>query len=114
MARKSPADKIVVLRKATAAWETVAPKSTFYGLTLPKFKAIVKPSHDTRARIERLESLLRVAIKSRDEADARSMRTLRGVVFGVKGDPDHTEDGRLYALMGYIPPSARKRRRRKE
>jgi hypothetical protein len=115
MARKSPAEKLKMMRKVTSAWELRAPGSTFFGLTLDGFKAVLKPSHDSRAQIEDLENRLRAAIKGRDAADVRSMRAVRGVVFGVKGDPEHTEDGALYASMGYVPRSARrKRRRRKE
>jgi hypothetical protein len=114
MARKSPADKLAAMRQVTGAWEAHSPRSTFYGLTLAKFKAVLKPSHDARAEIEDLQNRLRLAINSRDAADARSMRTMRGVVFAVKGDPDHTEDGELYAAMGYVPLSARRKRRRRK
>jgi hypothetical protein len=40
------------------------------------------------------------------------MRLLRGVVFAVLGHPEHAEDGALYAAMGYVRRSARRRKPR--
>ena len=114
MARKSPADKQAAMRKVTGAWESFAPRTVFYGYTLARFKAALQPSHDTRAEIEALQTRLRVAIRSRDAADAKSMRLVKNVVFGVVGDPDHTEDGALYSAMKYVRKSARLKRRRQK
>ncbi len=42
------------------------------------------------------------------------MRLVKNVVFGVVGDPDHTEDGALYSAMKYVRKSARLKRRRQK
>ena len=114
MARKSPADKLAAMRKVVDAWESLAAGSTFYGFTLAKFKAFIRPSLEARTEIQDLQERLRVAIKRRDDADKRTMPKLRGVVNGVKGDPAHTEEGALYAAMGYVPKAARRKRRRRK
>ena len=114
MARKSPVDKLAAMRKVVDAWESLAAGATFYGMTLAKFKAFIQPSLKARTEIQDLQERLRITIKVRDVADSRSMPKLRGVVNGVKGDPSHTEDGELYAAMGYVPKAARRKRRRRK
>ena len=114
MARKSPADKLTVMRRVVDAWQALASGAIFFGLTLAGFKAFIQPSLDARLEIEDLQRRLRIAIRRRDDADRRSMRKLQGVVDGVKGDPAHTHNGALYAAMGYVPKAARRKRRRRK
>jgi hypothetical protein len=111
MARESPADKLKRMVRVTGAWEKMSPRSTFYGRTLPEFKRAIQPSHDARAEIVDLQKRLRAAIRRRDAADATSLDLVHGVVAGVRGDPEHSEDGALYAAMGYVRRSARRKRR---
>ena len=111
MARESPADKLKRLIRVAGAWERIAPRSIFYGRTLAEFKKTIQPSHDTRAEIADLEKRLRSAIHRRDEADAASLELVQCVVAGVRGDPAHTHNGALYAAMGYVRKSARRKRR---
>jgi hypothetical protein len=95
------------------AWEDFAPDSVFYGYTLEEFKAAIRASEESRAVIEDLQRRLRVAIRDRNVADAKSMVLCADVVNGVKGDPTHGQDSALYAAMGYKRTSVRRRRRRK-
>src|SRR5688572_26711994 len=111
MARKSPADKLERMNTVTAAWEHLSPEAVFFGQTLAQFKKVIQPSLDARVEIANLQKRLRAAIAHRDVADARSMRILRGVAYGVVGDPNHTADGALYAAMGYVRKSARRKGR---
>ncbi len=114
MARKSPAEIFAQIRDAIGAWEEFAPEAVFYGLTLAQFRAVARPSLRTRTEIENLNRRLRRTIQRRVVADARTMRLVQGVVSSVKGDPDHGEDSALYAAMGYVRKSARRKRRRKK
>ena len=112
MARQSPSDKIKRMNDVTAAWQQLARGRVFYGLTFAQFRKVIQPSHDTRAQIEDLQKRLRIAIRSRDVADAESLRCVHGVVEGVKGDPEHGQNGALYSAMGYVRRGARRKRRR--
>ncbi len=112
MARQSPSDKLARLITVTRAWERICPGRAFHGHTLAQFRKVIEPSHETRAEIADLQKRLRIAITRRDVADERSMRIVRGVVFGVMGDPEHGENEELYAAMGYVRKSARRKRHR--
>jgi hypothetical protein len=112
MARKSPAEKIAELGKATRAWEAHAPHDKFYALSLAEFRNVIRPSFETREQIADLNRQLGEAILRRNMADRKSMRILRGVAYAVMGDPDHGPDGMLYGAMGYVRASARRKRRR--
>ena len=113
MARKSPAQKLAAIRKVIDAWERIAPDDSFYGFTLASFKAFAQPSLEARDEIDDLQKSTRIAIKRREASDSRVMRKLRGVVYGVQGDPKHTQDGELYEAMGYVRKSARRKRGRR-
>lgn len=113
MARKSPAEKLKDLLRVSRAWELLRPHRSFYGYTLERFKQAIQPSLDARTEIEDLKQRLRIAIRQRNAADVRSFRILRGVVFGVQGDPAEGGNGELYVAMGYVPWYARGRPRRR-
>jgi hypothetical protein len=113
VARKSPADKLECLLNVTGAWERLRPDRSFFGYTLDRFKAAIRPSLDNRAEIEDLQKRLRIAIRRRDAADRQSFRILRGVVYAVQGDPAEGGNGELYVAMGYVPWWRRGRPRRR-
>lgn len=113
MARKSPAEKLEWLLNVTRAWERLRPHRSFFGYTLERFKQAIQPSLDARAEIEDLRQRLRIAMKRRNEADRRSFRILRGVVFAVQGDPAEGGNGELYVEMGYVPWWGRGRPRKR-
>ena len=102
------------MHKVVGAREALAAGATFYGLTLAQFKAFIQPSLDARIEIDDLQNRLRIAIRRRDDADRKSMRKVQGVVDGVKGDPAHTQNGALYAALGYVPKAARRKRHRRK
>jgi hypothetical protein len=79
-----------------------------------EIKAAVRPSAAARDEITHLKGRLRVAIQRRNAADRNSMQLLQGVVFAVKGERAHGEDGALYEAMGYVRWSARRKRKRKK
>jgi hypothetical protein len=60
-----------------------------------------------------LERELVIAIARRNDADAESMRLLRGVRFSVLGTQGYGPNCFLYADMGYVKKNARRKRRRK-
>jgi hypothetical protein len=114
MARQSPAQTIARISKVAHAWEAHAADTVFYRKTLSQFRSAIQPSYDARAEIEQLQRQLAEAIDRRTAADERSMRLMQGVVFAVLGHPDHAEDSVLYAAMGYVRRSARRRKPRRQ
>jgi len=95
------------LKQVVSAWETLAPTKSFGGMTLEQFKVKVNPSLDVRDQITVLGNQAIEAGTRRDDADAISNNVTLLVVNAVKGDPEHGEDGALYAAMGYIRKSDR-------
>ena len=112
MARRSPAEKLQQIQRVTLAWESLAPGSVFYGMTLAQFKEAVRPGLDVRKEITDLEWHLEQLILRRNFADTELMQRVEGVIQGVKGDPKFGQDSALYAAMGYVPKSARRKRRK--
>lgn len=115
MARESPADKAARIHRITEAWEAFAATRSFDGITLARFKAAVEPSHAARAEIEALQTQMRHAITRRNAADRKSLRLAKHIVNAVMGDKKHGDNSELYAAMGFVPRSARRKpvRRRK-
>jgi hypothetical protein len=91
------------------AWETHAPTSTFAGLTLTQFKALCKPSQDSRARLEILMSQVIGEQETRDQSDATVSTTMTNIAKSVRADLSVGGDnGALYKAMGFVPVSERK------
>jgi hypothetical protein len=113
MARRSLADLSAQFDVAIRAWEALAPETTFHGLSLEQFRSAARPARSVRTEIEGLRRRLRLAIHRRDAADERVMQLMLGVVESVKGTPGYGPDSVLYAAMGYVRKSARRRRGKK-
>jgi hypothetical protein len=94
--------------EVVTAWTTLAPTSEFGGMTLEQFKALIKPSDDTRQVISTLDQQMTAAINARDAADDESLAKVKLVVNGVVGDPEFGPDSALYEAMGYVRESERK------
>ena len=86
--KNKPQESLDKINTVTNAWKTLRPAKTFAGLTLEQFQTKLKPSHDTRAEVDRLEAELKAAQNRRDVADE------------AEGD-----DGDLYETMGYVRKS---------
>lgn len=109
MPRESPADKAARFDRIIRAWEEFAPSRTFGMVTLARFKAAVQLGYTARTEIVDLQSRTRHAIVRRNAADLEAVEMAKYIVTGVKGDPDHSEDGALYAAMGFIPRHVRRK-----
>lgn len=114
MARKTPAAHLATIKKIISAWESMRPHMTFAGMTLDQFKAAVQPSFDKRTAIAEARALLRRLVPERNAEDRRSWKLIRMVVASVMSTPGETEDGPLYAAMGYVPWSVRHGKRRRK
>jgi hypothetical protein len=91
----------------TQAWASQCPETSFSGVTLTEFTAGCKPSADARAELADLVSRT-VSTKAKiTVCDAASLALIKRIVHGVKGDPNHGEDGPLYAAMGFVRASER-------
>ena len=95
------------IAEITQAWESQCPETSFSGLSLEQFKAGCKPSLDARTEMADLAARSISAKARRSVGDAASLALIRRVVHGVKGDPQHGEDGPLYAAMGFVRTSER-------
>lgn len=90
------------------AWETHAPSATFGGLTLAQFKALCKPSQDSRARLEILLSQVIGEQETRDQSDTLVSAAMINIAKSVRADLSVGGDnGALYKAMGFIPVSER-------
>jgi hypothetical protein len=95
------------LERIVNAWQAHAPEKSFGGMTLDQFKAKIKPSYDSRNRLEKLESQVAAEQNARDDADRESLDAAQMVVNGVKGDPTEGPDSALYEAFGYVRDSER-------
>jgi hypothetical protein len=100
-------DLITRVTEIISAWERMRPHKSFFGLTLDGLKAKARPFLDARNEIVELEKRWAHAISKRDQAAPELQLVLEGVVAGVRGDPDETQNGELYAAMGYVPKNQR-------
>lgn len=104
----SPKNNEEKIERIINAWATLAPDSTFGGMTLAQFRAIAKPAQDARTRIDDLEAQLKQATADRDAADDACLAKAQMVVNGVLADPTEGPDSALYEAMGYTRKSERK------
>jgi len=104
----APKKAISKIDDVVKAWTTLAPTSEFGGMTLEQFKALIKPSQNTREALDALDKQVTAAINARDAADAESLAKVKLVVNGVVGDPKFGPDSVLYEAMGYVRESERK------
>lgn len=95
------------ITQIVGAWESMRPTKSFFGLTLDGFKSKAKPYLDALVEIEALNKEYAHAASRRDQAAPDLLLIVQGVVAGVRGDPKETQNGELYAAMGYVPKNQR-------
>ena len=100
--------KVNKINRVIASWETLAPASTFGGMTLAEFKTRVQPTTDLQDKLLSLVSESTDTEKRLETSTEDSNAAALLVVNAVKGDPDHGEDSPLYASMGYVRKSDRR------
>jgi hypothetical protein len=74
----------------------------------------VRPSGEKRKELLDIQFRTRRVTSERNAADKASMLALRGVANGVRGDPKFGSDSALYAALGYVRESAKRRRGKKK
>jgi len=100
-------DLFTRVTEVIGAWEKLRPHKSFFGLTLDGFKLKAKPYLDARNAIVELDKQSAHEASKRDLAAPELQLALQGVVAAVRGDPEETENGELYARMGYVPRNQR-------
>ncbi len=90
------------------AWQTLADKKTFGGMTLADFQAIVQTSLADRSALQALHAQVTNALAQRNADDIASMAAVQAMVKGVVADPDEGDNSALYKALGYIPKSERR------
>jgi hypothetical protein len=113
MARRSPAEKMIRIRDTIEAWESLAPDDVFYGMTLEQFKAEVHPCFQFRAEIELHRQRLKLLPRQRDSVDQKGMELVEGISMSVAGNPQFGRDSLLFARLGRVRKSARRKRGKK-
>ena len=96
------------INQTLEVWENLRPKKSFAGMTLAQFKAILKPSLDSRAEITNLRNQLKGTIRDRIAADIQSVDACFRVVNAVRADVDEGENGAVYKALGYVTKSDRR------
>lgn len=96
------------LEKTEAALETHAPEATFYGTTVPQYKARVQLSRDARALVASLDQQIAAALNQRDTIDAENLKLEGNMVKAIAGDPNFGDDSALYEGTGRVRKSERK------
>ena len=99
---KNPTRIVRKVEEVSTAWERIAPKAEFGGMTLADFQAAVGDSFTTRSRAAELEAELSANIARRAAADESTNSKLKLVVNSVKGHPAYGENSDLYRAMGYV------------
>ena len=99
---KNPTRIVRKVEEVSTAWERIAPKAEFGGMTLADFKAAVGDSFATRSRAAELEAELSANIARRAAADTATNEKVKLVVNSVKGHPTYGENSDLYRAMGYV------------
>jgi hypothetical protein len=90
-----------------AAWVSMRPLKKFFGLTPEGFKEKAKPYVDALEELELLSKQWDRALSKRDQAARDLQKVIEGVIQSVGGDPEETNNGELYAAMGYTPKDQR-------
>jgi hypothetical protein len=100
-------DLITRVTEVASAWERLRRHKSFFGLTLDGFKLKAKPYLDAINEIADLDEQKVHAASKRDQAAPDLALVVQGVVAAVCGDPEETQNGELYAAMGYTPKNQR-------
>jgi|SRR2546421_546638 len=112
-----PKDNEEKMEQILQAWQTLASKKSFGGLTLEEFTAQVEVARAKRQRLAELEDQRTQALAEREQADEDVATQIERIIAGVVADPTEGPDSALYQGMGRIPKSHRKTgltRKRKE
>jgi hypothetical protein len=93
--------------KLLHSWGEIAPETTFAGLSLEGFRALVEPANEIRASIVKADQDRVANAILRDATEkALSEKYLR-IVNAIKAAPEHGEDSPLYGAIGYVVRSAK-------
>ncbi|MFD2304579.1 hypothetical protein ACFSYE_15525 [Roseibacillus ishigakijimensis] len=81
----------------------MAAEESFHGISLADLEAAMALLGEADAAIKALDTRRRAAVNDRKATEATLRDLLVEVVDGVKGAPNHGQNGRLYRAMGYVP-----------
>jgi hypothetical protein len=93
--------------KLLHSWGEIAPETTFAGLSLEGFRAIVEPATELRASIVKADQDRVANVILRDATEKDLSETYLRIVNAIKATPEHGEDSPLYGSIGYKIRSAR-------
>lgn len=104
----SPGKIMEKLSKILDAWENIASRESFGGMTLTEFQTEIGKSVTVREEIADLENQITNKTQERDAIDASNWEKAQFVVNSVAGNPSFGKNSGLYEAMGYIPTDQRK------
>jgi hypothetical protein len=100
-------DLLTRVIEVKGAWKKLRRNKSFFGLTFEEFELKAKPYLDAIDEIADLDEQKAHAASKRDQAAPDLALVVQGVVAAVCGDPEETQNGELYAAMGYTPKNQR-------
>jgi hypothetical protein len=108
MPKNTPKANEEKMRKMLNAWETLASKKSFGGMTLDQFQTATALPLDSRARLEVLQNQVAAETSTRDDEDEKWFAIAKRVIAGVAADPTEGTNSPLYEAMGRVRDSERK------
>lgn len=108
MAKTSPSKMIGRLNTILEAWENIAPRESFGGMTFEEFRTEVAKSETVRDEISDLENQRINKMQERDATDTANWQKAQYVVSSVAGNPAFGKNSGLYEAMGYVPTDQRR------
>jgi len=103
-------DQMDKVEAITNAWKLNAPNATFAGMTFQDFIQAIAPFLKVRQDLIELTTRVATLKAQRAAAEKSASVILDRVVAGVRADVEHGPDSPLWAAMGFVRKSARKRR----
>jgi hypothetical protein len=93
----------------TNAWKLCAPEASFAGLTLQQFIESMAPCLHVRKELTEIDTRRATLMAQRAEVDKSAQTVQERVVAGVRADIAHGSNSPLWAAMGFVRKSARKK-----
>ena len=93
--------------KLLHSWGEIAPKTTFAGLSLERFRAIVEPASEIRDSIVKADQDRVAMVIKRDAMERALNEKFLRIIHAIKAADDHGEDSPLYGSIGYVVRSAK-------
>ena len=93
----------------TNAWKLNAPEAVFAGMTLQQFIEAMAPYFAVRTDLAEVDTRRATLMARRAEAKTSCQTVIERVVASVRADIAHGSNSPMWAAMGFVRKSARKK-----